>query len=55
LTWELPVERAPVEQALNIKFDIDPAAAATMNAEQLRLNGERVDVRHDSGQWRPAD
>jgi len=55
LTWELPVESAPVEQALNIKFDIDPAAAATMNAEQLRLNGERVDVRHDSGQWRPAD
>ncbi|CAG2155253.1 hypothetical protein LMG19282_04874 [Cupriavidus campinensis] len=55
LSWELPVESAPVEQALHVKFDIDPATAATLHAEQVRRHGERVNVRHDSGQWRPAD
>lgn len=55
LTWELPVESARVGQALNIAFDIDLATAATVADEQLRRHGEKVDVHHGSGQWRPAD
>jgi len=39
LTWELPVEAAPVAKALGITFDIDPATASTLEQEQLWLDG----------------
>ncbi|KWR88494.1 hypothetical protein [Cupriavidus sp. IDO] len=55
LTWELPIEDANVEQALKVDFDIDPSTARLMNEEQVWLNGKRVNVRHESGQWRRAD
>ncbi len=55
LTWELPIEDAHVGRALDIAFDNDTSAAMTMHEEQVRLNGERVSVRHESGQWRRAD
>ncbi|MGN5477085.1 hypothetical protein ACTMU2_09785 [Cupriavidus basilensis] len=55
LTWELPIEDVHVAQALNVTFDVNSAASMTVNDGQVRLNGERVDVRPESGQWRPAD
>lgn len=55
LTWELPIEAIPVAQALNVAFDIDPSTAKAVSEEQVWLHGERVSVRHDSGQWNRAD
>ena len=52
LTWELPIEDAHVGQALNVAFDIDLSTSMTVNEEQVWLNGERVSVCHESGQWR---
>jgi len=55
LTWELPIEDAHVVQALNVAFDIDPLTSQKLNEEQVWLDGERVSVRHESGEWRRAD
>ncbi|MGO4303691.1 hypothetical protein [Cupriavidus sp. RAF12] len=55
LTWELPIEEAHIGHALDITFDIDHSTALKVNEEQVRLNDERVSVRHDSGRWRRAD
>lgn len=55
LSWELPIEDAHVAQALNIAFDIDQSASGIVNEEQVRLDGERVSVRDDSGEWRRAN
>jgi len=55
LTWELPIEDANVSRALDIVFDNDLSTAMRVNEEQVRLNGERVRVHHESGQWRRAD
>lgn len=55
LSWELPIEGGHVKQALKVDFDVDLATSVMVNEEQVRLNGERVSVRHESGQWRPAD
>jgi hypothetical protein len=52
LTWELPIEDAYVERALKIDFDIDLSTAIRMSEEQVRLNGDRVSVHQESGQWR---
>ncbi len=54
LTWELPVEDARVARALDIAFDTAPAATAAMDEEQVWLDGGRVSVRPESGQWHPA-
>ncbi len=54
LTWELPIEDAPVAQALDIRFDIEPAAATSVEDEQVWCRGERVDVCAASGRWRKA-
>lgn len=55
LTWELPIEDAKVGQALGIAFDIDPSTSSQLDEEQVRLNGGRVVVCPNSGQWRQAD
>ena len=53
LTWELPIEDARVAGALDIAFDIDPAAAQ-WDEEQVRQDGARLGVRPDSGAWEPV-
>jgi hypothetical protein len=55
LTWELPIENANVAQTLGIDFDIDPSTALRLEKEQVQLNGARVNVSPDSGQWCAAD
>jgi len=54
LTWELPIEDSNVAQALGVAFDNDPSTSMRLNEEQVRLNGERVSVCHESGLWRQA-
>ena len=53
LSWELPVEDAHVARALRIRFDVEPAAPAQSDEEQVRVNGEPASVCPASGQWRP--
>ncbi len=53
LTWELPIEDPRVAAALDIVFDIDPAAAQC-HEEQVRRGGTRLGVRPDSGIWEPV-
>jgi hypothetical protein len=54
LTWELPIEAAPVARALQVRFDIDTPTAWRLNDPQLVYDGTRVSVCPDSGQWQPA-
>ena len=51
LTWELPIDEPQVAQALGISFDVDPEAAATLEEEQLQLNGAAVRVCPATGRW----
>lgn len=51
LTWELPVEQAPVAQALQIELDTDPLTASQLREEQVWIRGARAGVCPDSGQW----
>lgn len=51
LTWEVPIENAPVAHALGIAFDIDPATALLLEEEQVWRNGARAGVCPDSGRW----
>ena len=51
LTWELPIESTCVGQALQIRYDTDPATALALGEEQVRLDGMRADVDPASGQW----
>ncbi len=51
LTWELAIEDVRIAQALKVAFDTDRPTALMVNEEQVRLNGERVSVRPDSGEW----
>jgi hypothetical protein len=51
LTWELPIEDANIAQALQIAFDTDPATALLLEDEQVWLNGARVSVCPESGEW----
>ena len=55
LTWELPIENVDLASALQINFDSDPSAASLLDQEQLRLNGAKVSLCPESGQWRLAD
>lgn len=55
LTWELPIEDPAVGQALKVTFDSDLSNAMTTNEEQVWLNGERVGVHPEFGQWCRAD
>jgi len=51
LTWELPIEDIQVGRALQITFDVDPAAALLLDDEQVWVNGARASVCPDSGRW----
>ena len=51
LSWELPIEDINVARALGVVFDIDPLNGLEMNGGQVWLNGKRVNVYPDSGQW----
>lgn len=55
LTWELPIDDARVAGALGIAFDIDPATAARLDEEQVRMDGRRVEVDPASGRWLASD
>jgi hypothetical protein len=55
LTWELPIEGTQVGHALKIVFDVAPSTSPKLDAEQVWLNGERVNVCPDSGQWCSAE
>ena len=55
LTWELPIEDAHVAHKLQIDFDTNPSTSSKLNEEQVWLNGARVKVNSDSGQWCRAD
>lgn len=50
LTWELAIEDARVARALEVVFDVAPAMAS-MQDEQVWLNGVRAVVCPDSGRW----
>ena len=54
LTWELSIENADVASALRIDFDSDPLTASLLDQEQLRLDGAKVSLCPESGQWRVA-
>jgi len=51
LTWELPIEHPDVGRALGIRFDTDPAAALSLNEEQLWRNGAPAGVCPQTGRW----
>ena len=51
LTWELPVEEPRVASALGIAFDVDPATAARLDEEQVRMDGARAAIDPECGRW----
>ena len=51
LTWELPIEDAHVAQALQVRFDTDPATASQLREGQLRRTGAPAVVCAESGHW----
>jgi hypothetical protein len=55
LTWELPLEDAPVARALGVAFDVegdvDPSTAPGLDHAPLRLNGAPVTPCPASGRW----
>jgi hypothetical protein len=52
LTWELSIEDSRVTQALEVTFDVEPAAVLQqLDEEQVRLNGETVTLCPESGRW----
>lgn len=55
LTWELPIENTHVGHALQTAFDIDSPTVLQVQDEQIWMNGARVNVNPDSGQWCQAD
>lgn len=55
LTWELPVEDEYVTEALDIVFDTAPSTSPQPEEEQVWLNGARVTLCPDSGQWIEVD
>jgi hypothetical protein len=51
LTWELPIEDARISTALGIAFDVDPATAAQLDEEQVRMDGAQAAIDPESGRW----
>ncbi|WP_419341008.1 hypothetical protein ACM1PE_22670 [Achromobacter sp. PD1] len=51
LTWELPVEDSRVASALGLAFDVDPATAARLDEEQVRMDGARAAIDPECGRW----
>lgn len=54
LTWELPIEDAPVGRALGVAFDTDTCTALTLSEEQVWRGGAPAVVCPDSGRWQRA-
>ncbi|MCZ2497322.1 hypothetical protein GN316_11170 [Xylophilus sp. Kf1] len=56
LTWELPIDAAPVARALGIAFDIDRAGASTAPQNQLWLDGAPLRLCAETGRiGRPGE
>jgi hypothetical protein len=55
LTWELPIEDAPITDALHITFDVDPETASRLREGQVWRNGAPVKLCPHSGQWLAAE
>jgi hypothetical protein len=55
LTWELPIERLDVAQALSIAFDTDPLSAQQLTDAQVWHNGARASLCPESGRWCATD
>ncbi len=51
LTWELPIEHAPVAQALQVRFDTDLSTAQLLAAGQVWVDGAQASVCPKSGRW----
>ena len=51
LSWELPIEDARLAQALQVRFDTDPATAAQRSEGQLWRKGAPAAVCPESGRW----
>ena len=51
LSWELPIEHAEVQRALQLAFDVDPLTASRLDQAQVWLNGAPASVCPESGQW----
>lgn len=52
LTWELPIEKIDVSDALGIQFDIESSIASGLDEEQVWWNGAPLDVSAETGQRR---
>ena len=51
LTWELPIEDPGVARALQVSFDVGPAAALSSDSGQLWRNGAPAVLCPDTGRW----
>ena len=51
LSWELPIEHAEVQRALQLAFDVDPLTASRLDQAQLWLKGAPARVCPESGRW----
>ena len=55
LSWELPIEHAEVQRALQLAFDVEPLTASRLDQAQVWLNGAPASVCPESGQWLGSD
>jgi hypothetical protein len=51
LSWELPIEHAEVQRALQLAFDVEPLTASRLDQAQVWLNGAPASVCPESGRW----
>jgi hypothetical protein len=54
LSWELPIEDAPMARALGVTLDVAPDTAAQLGESQLWFSGAQAEVCPHTGQWRAA-
>jgi len=52
LTWEVPIERLAVAQALGVELDIDPLTSGLLDEAQVWVSGRLSKVSPESGAWR---
>ena len=55
LSWELPIEHAEVQRALQVAFDVDPLTASQLHQAQVWLKGAPARVCPSSGRWLGSD
>ena len=55
LSWELPIEHAEVQRALQLAFDVEPLTASRLDQAQVWLNGAPASVCPESGRWLGSD